>query len=116
VTSQDLLTWQAGSRQQTQAPRHIYSLFAGHGVCQEAIKKAAPGQVITLESDDRAAKYNAYDDSNVLTFEAEIKPDKLRYLSELRSTYKIVYRCHTSTVDNRLLKLSQIVIDENGIK
>jgi len=116
VTTHNILEWQPGKRSQAKTPTHLYSLFSGHGVCQQAIKEAAPGEVITLASDDRAAKYNAYDDSNVLTFEAEIKPDKLRFLSEQRSTYKIVYRCHTSSIDNRLLKLSQLVIDENGIK
>lgn len=116
ATTHNLLEWQLNSRQQDAAPSHLYSLFAGHGVCEEAINKAAPGKVITLQSDDRAAKYNAYDDSNVLTFEAEVKPNNLRFLSEQHSTYKIVYRCHTSSIDNQLIKLSQLVIDENGIK
>lgn len=116
ATTHNLLEWQRNGRTQAAAPSHLYSLFAGHGVCEQAIYEAAPGKVITLESDDRAAKYNAYDDSNVLTFEAEVKPDKLRFLSEQRSTYKIVYRCHTSSIDNRLIKLSQLVIDEHGVK
>jgi hypothetical protein len=116
VTSQNLLEWQLNSRSQEESTAHLYGLFAGHGVCEQAIKDAVQGKLITLESEDRAAKYNAYDDSNVLTFNAEIKPDKQRFLSEQRSTYKIMYRCHTSSVDNRLLKLSQLVVDELGIK
>jgi len=116
VTTHNLLEWQRNTRPQTAAPSHLYSLFSGHGVCEKAIHEAAPGKVITLQSDDRAAKYNAYDDSNVLTFEAEVKPNNLRFLSEQRSTYKVVYRCHTSSIDNRLIKLSQLVVDEHGIK
>ena len=114
--TENLLAWTHNSGAKSPAPAHLFDLFSGHDVCKAAIYKAAPGTIITLQSDDRAAKYNAYDDSNVLTFEAEINPSGVRFLSQQRSTYKIMYRCYTSSVDNKVLKLSHLAIDEQGIK
>ncbi|GAA5315577.1 MAG: hypothetical protein AseanaTS_07820 [Candidatus Pelagadaptatus aseana] len=90
-------------------------LFAGHDICIEAIHKNANGKVITLTSDDRTAKYQGYNDSNQITFIAEVQPPNRPFLSEQRSTVHVSFRCTTSAKTNKLLSLSQHVDDIHGI-
>jgi hypothetical protein len=90
-------------------------LFAGHDTCVKAIHKNANGKVITLTSDDRTAKYQGYNDSNQITFIAEVQPADRPFLSEQRSTVHVSFRCTTSAKTNKLLSLSQHVDDIHGI-
>lgn len=93
-----------------------YDTYAGHDVCKEAIIRGARGQVIALEADNRSAAYQSYNDTNVLTFSAEIRPRHIPFLSEQRSTYHSSIRCATSAQDNSLVNLSWLTTDPNGVQ
>lgn len=98
-----------------QAARPPLGVFAGHEVCVKAIHKNANGKIISLNSDDRSARYQGYNDSNQITFVAEVQPPNLPFLSEQRSTVQVFFRCNTSAKTNKLLNLSQQTNDIHGI-
>ncbi|WP_390615845.1 hypothetical protein [Maricurvus nonylphenolicus] len=93
-----------------------YGIFAGYDVCKEAIINGANGQVMVIESDDRTAHYRGYNDTNVITFSAEVKPNAIPFLSEQRSTYHVSVRCATSAKDNQLVNLSWLTTDTYGVQ
>lgn len=93
-----------------------FGVFAGYDVCKEAIVDGANGQVMVIESDDRTAHYRGYNDTNVITFNAEIKPRAIPFLSEQRSTYHASIRCATSAKDNSLVNLSWLTTDPYGVQ
>ncbi len=98
-----------------EAVRPPLDVFAGHDVCIKAIHKNANGKVISLTSDDRSARYQGYNDSNQITFVAEVQPPDRPFLSEQRSTVRVFFRCSTSAKTNKLLTLSQQTNDIHGI-
>lgn len=93
-----------------------FGVFAGYDVCKEAIISGANGRVMVIESDDRTAHYRGYNDTNVITFNAEIKPPAIPFLSEQRSTYHASIKCATSAKDNKLVNLSWLTTDPYGVK
>lgn len=90
-------------------------VFSGHDICVKAIHKNANGKVISLTSDDRSARYQSYNDSNQISFVAEVQPPNRPFLSEQRSTVRVFFRCNTSARTNKLLNLSQHTHDLHDI-
>jgi hypothetical protein len=97
-------------------PYQHFGVFAGYDVCKAAITNGANGQVIALESDDRTAHYRGYNDSNVITFSAEVRPRSIPFLSEQRSTYHVSVKCATDAKTNELVNLSWLTSDPYGVK
>lgn len=110
----DLLNALSGSS--TDQPYKHYGIFDGHDNCKKAIADGANGEVIALESDDRSALYQGYNDTNVITFSAEVRPYSQPFLSEQRSTYHVSVRCSTSAKTNKVVNLNWLATDHYGVK
>lgn len=85
-------------------------------MCVKAIHRNANGKVISVTSDDRTAIYRGYNDSNQITFRAEVQPPDRPFLSEQRSTVSVIFRCTTSAKTNELINLSQQTQDIHSIQ
>jgi len=83
-----------------------YDLFAGHSFCEDAIRGKVDGKIISLTSDDRAAKINTYTNTNILTFKANIARVNEQFLSEQHSTREYDIKCSTSIDTNAVVNLS----------
>ena len=51
-----------------------FNVFDGFSLCEQAIRDSVSGKLISLESDDRAAKYDYRDNMNLLFFNAVYRP------------------------------------------
>ncbi len=89
-----------------------YDLFAGHSFCEDAIRKRVNGRIISLTSDDRAAKVNNYARTNILTFKANIVSDDTEYKSEQHSTREFNIKCSTSIDTNKVVNVNIAPVDE----
>ena len=87
-----------------------YDLFDGHNFCEEAIRDRVKGKIITLTSDDRAAKVNTYTNTNILAFTASIVPDDEEFLSEQLSTREFSIKCATSIDTNNVVRLNIVPV------
>jgi len=83
-----------------------HDLFAGHSFCEDAIRGKVEGKIISLTSDDRAAKINTYTNTNILTFKANIARVNEPFLSEQHSTREYDIKCSTSINTNTVVNLS----------
>ena len=89
-----------------------YDLFAGHSFCEDAIRGKVEGKIISLTSDDRAAKINTYANTNILTFKANIARVNERFLSEQHSTREYDIKCSTSINTNTVVNLSILPVED----
>jgi hypothetical protein len=89
-----------------------YDLFAGHSFCEDAIRKRIKDRIISLTSDDRAAKVNQYARTNILTFKADIVPGDIKYRSEQHSTREFNIKCSTSIDTNNVVNITVTPVDE----
>jgi len=90
-----------------------YDLFAGHSFCEDAIRGKVEGKIISLTSDDRAAKINTYANTNILTFKANIARVNERFLSEQHSTREYDIKCSTSINTNTVVNLSILPVGDH---
>ena len=106
----DMLPFET-SRVKSAARKQSFDLFAGYSSCENAIREKAEGKVISLTSDDRAAKVNTYTNTNILTFKANIVPPNERFLSEQHSTREYDIKCATSISSNAVVNLNMSLAD-----
>jgi len=92
--------------------KKTYDLFAGHSFCEDAIRGKVDGKIISLTSDDRAAKVNTYTNTNILTFKASIARVNEQFLSEQHSTREYDIKCSTSIETNTVVNLSILPVED----
>ena len=107
----DLLSLNA-FRLDREGPSKHYDLFAGHSFCEQAIRKKVDGRIVSLTSDDRAAKVNSYANTNVLIFKADIVPLNTKFRSEHLSTRQYDIKCATSIASNKVVNLTIQPVEE----
>lgn len=86
------------------APRR-FNTFSAFTDCETAIKKNLGGKVLSVESDDRAAKYDYRENLNLLFFKAVYRPEKSFFGGIDYREKEVFVRCDASAETNEIVAL-----------
>ena len=85
----------------SQKPRR-FDVFDGFSLCEQAIRRSLQGHVVSLDSDDRAAKYDPRSNMNQLFFAAAYRPKSGLFGSASQQEKQIYVRCDVSAENNEV--------------
>ncbi|NIB44937.1 hypothetical protein HBA55_35490 [Pseudomaricurvus alkylphenolicus] len=99
---------QSGDSYGAAVPRR-FDVFEGYNQCQIAVEEAIPGRVLSVEGDDRAAKYQRITNMNVLFFTVDYSESGSGFAGEMQRIYAL---CEVSAETNRIMAVKLRPSDE----
>lgn len=79
-----------------------FDLYEGFSLCEDAIRVSIGGKVVTLDTDDRAAKYDPGSNTNRLFFVAVYQKKTGLIGTSFDPEEKVFIRCDVSAKTNRV--------------
>ncbi|MAZ88045.1 MAG: hypothetical protein CL693_10390 [Cellvibrionaceae bacterium] len=89
-------------RAEGELPLRRYDLFESYDECEADVKKAVVGHVVSLVSDDRAARYDESSNTNKLFFLADVAAEDSTGVHLEQGISQIFARCDVSAETNRI--------------
>ena len=86
----------------TEAVHRRFDIFEGYGRCLEQVKRAVPGEVLSVQGDDRSAQYDRSNNINMMFFEAEYRASRGVFGGFEEAITTVYARCDVSAETNRI--------------
>ncbi len=90
------------ARGEGELPMRRYDLFESYDECESAVKQAVVGHVVSMVSDDRAARYDESSNVNKLFFLADVAAEDSTGVHLEQGVRQIFARCDVSAETNRI--------------
>lgn len=79
-----------------------YDVFEGYSLCEDTIKSSVGGKVLSLNADDRAAKYERNSNTNMLYFVVHYQKKVGLFGGTVAPEEKVFVRCDVSARTNEV--------------